>query len=263
MGAFRRLAFFVYAFATILGVGYLALLWFSWEPLMPAAGWLAGQQWFFVFEAVLLGIVLAGTLVVLVRAIAAPPTASRLRIERDAGTVDIARDAIVSTARDAVESHRGLAVKDVHVKIVGKRDPRVRLRMKVDPGRSGMLEQLGSRLTDEVAASVNALTGHPLDSLRISFAKPDGRHASRTSAVAVAAASPAAPISPTEASAGRPSGASDGFGTTGASESVYAQAAPNASVAPEALSFDAEDMADEAVAGAEGASFNTVAAMSR
>lgn len=263
MGAFRRLAFFVYAFATILGVGYLALLWFSWEPLMPAAGWLAGQQWFFVFEAVLLGIVLAGTLVVLVRAIAAPPTASRLRIERDAGTVDIARDAIVSTARDAVKSHRGLAVKDVHVKIVGKRDPRVRLRMKVDPGRSGMLEQLGSRLTEEVAASVNALTGHPLDSLRISFAKPDGRHAPRMSAAAAAAASPAAPISPTEASAGRPSGASDDFGTTSASESVYAQAAPNASVAPEALNFDAEDMADEAAAGAEGASFNTVAAMSR
>ena len=179
MGAMKRIALLVFAVATVLGVGYLAILWFAWPPVMPAATWLASQAWFFVVEAVLLGIVLVGTVVFLVWAIAAPGTSSRLRIEQNDGEIDISRDAIVSTARKAIESHRGLTAKDVRMKIVGKRDPKLRLRIKVDPGRHGMLEPLGSTLADEVTASVTSLTGYPIDKLRISFTQTDAANSAK------------------------------------------------------------------------------------
>lgn len=236
MGTIKRMALFVFAMATMLGVGFLAMLWFAWDPVMPAIGWLAGQQWFFIVEAALLGIVLVGTIALLVWAIAAPRTSSRLRIEREDGEVDISRDAIVSTARNTIEAHRGLAAKDVRMKIVGKRDPKLRLRIKVDPGRSGMLEQLGTTLTNEVTTAVNALTGHPLDRLRISFTKVESAYAAKgAGAASVQSYQPQQPQQPQQP----------------------ARAPHPARV------LTAEEMADEAVAGSEGASLNTAAAMAR
>ena len=225
MGAIKRIALFVFALATILGVGILALLLFAWEPIMPAATWIAGQQWFFIVEAVLLGIVLLGAIVMLIWAIAAPGKSSRLLIEREDGEIDISRDAINSTARSTIEAHRGLEVKDVRMKIVGKRDPKLRLKIKVNPGRTGSLEQLGAHLTDEVAASVNSLTGHPLDKLRITFTKPEYSHTARGAIVT-------APVT-----------------STPSSQAV--------------ATMSASEMADEAIAGSEGASLNTAAAMAR
>lgn len=240
MGAIKRIALIVFALATVLGVGYLAILWFAWGPVMPAAQWLAGQQWFFIVEAVLLGIVLVGTIAMLVWAIAAPGTSSRLLIERADGEVDISKDAIVSTARNTIEAHRGLTAKDIRMKIVGKGDPKLRLRIKVDPGRNGMLEQLGGTLTDEVAASVNALTGHPLDKLRITFAKSDTTHAKKGTV--------------THPVYSAPSGTGQAYAT---------QSAVPVSNVQRVSSMSVEDMADEAVAGSEGASLNTAAALAR
>ncbi|WP_180326504.1 alkaline shock response membrane anchor protein AmaP [Raoultibacter phocaeensis] len=239
MGAIKRIALLVFAVATVLGVGYLAILWFAWGPVMPAALWLADQQWFFIVEAVLLGIVLVGTIALLVWAIAAPGTSSRLLIERADGEVDISKDAIVSTARNTVEAHRGLTAKDIRMKIVGKGDPKLRLRIKVDPGRNGMLEQLGSRLTDEVSASVNALTGHPIDKLRITFAKPDVAHAKNGSVSQTA------------------------YTSNSASQAYAPQSAVPVSNVSQVSNMTVEEMADEAVAGSEGASLNTAAALAR
>ena len=60
----------------------LASLWFAWEPLFPAIAWLMGMPWFYVVEAVLLGITAVGLLVVLIRAISAPGKHSQLELER-------------------------------------------------------------------------------------------------------------------------------------------------------------------------------------
>ena len=119
------------------------------------------------------------------------------------------------------------------MKIVGKRDPKLRLRIKVDPGRSGMLEQLGTTLTNEVTTAVNALTGHPLDRLRISFTKRESAQAAKgAGAASVQSYQPQQPQQPARA--------------------------PHP-----ARVLTAEEMADEAVAGSEGASLNTAAAMAR
>lgn len=255
MGAIKRSALLVFAAATILGVGFLAILWFAWDPVMPAAGWLASQPWFFVVEAVLLGIVLVGALVALVWALAAPRTSSRLLVKRGDGEIDIAREAIVSTARKTVESHRGLVAKDVRMKIVGKRDPKLRLRIKVDPGRSGMLEQLGSTLTGEVTASVNALTGHPLDRLRISFVKSESAHASKGAGIVTAPA--VQPQRPEQIGA-----APQPMQQQQPAQQPAQTWQPVSSSQPAPV-LTVEDMVDDAVAGSEGASLNTAAALAR
>ena len=72
MGKFKRFCMIVFVVAAVLGIGVLAALWFAWEPLFPAIAWLMSMPWFFVVEAVLLGITALGLLVVLIRAITAP-----------------------------------------------------------------------------------------------------------------------------------------------------------------------------------------------
>ena len=60
MGKLRRTAMIVFVVAAVLGVGVLAALWFAWEPLFPFIAWLVSMDWFFVVEAILLGITAIG-----------------------------------------------------------------------------------------------------------------------------------------------------------------------------------------------------------
>ncbi|MFQ9181417.1 MAG: hypothetical protein ACLR3C_17185 [Eggerthella lenta] len=55
MGKFKRFCMIVFVVAAVLGIGVLAALWFAWEPRFGNA-WLMSTPWFFVVEAVLLGI---------------------------------------------------------------------------------------------------------------------------------------------------------------------------------------------------------------
>ena len=141
MGKFKRFCMIVFVVAAVLGIGVLAALWFAWEPLFPAIAWLMSMPWFFVVEAVLLGITALGLLVVLIRAITAPG-----------------------------KSHHGLSTDNVKVHITNKHDPRMSIHAKIDPGRNAELGQLGAKLQDEIAATLEAFTGYPVDSVRITFA---------------------------------------------------------------------------------------------
>ena len=143
----------VFVVAAVLGIGVLAALWFAWEPLFPAIAWLMSMPWFFVVEAVLLGITALGLLVVLIRAITAPGKNSQLELERDNGSIAITQNAIQSTVKHVVEH-----------------DPRMSIHAKIDPGRNAELGQLGAKLQDEIAATLEAFTGYPVDSVRITFA---------------------------------------------------------------------------------------------
>ena len=89
MGKFKRFCMIVFVVAAVLGIGVLAALWFAWEPLFPAIAWLMAMPWFYVVEAVLLGITAVGLLVVLIRALTAPGKNSQLEIERDNAKVRI------------------------------------------------------------------------------------------------------------------------------------------------------------------------------
>ena len=99
MGKFKRFCMIVFVVAAVLGIGVLAALWFAWEPLFPAIAWLMSMPWFFVVEAVLLGITALGLLVVLIRAITAPGKNSQLELERDNGSIAITQNAIQSTVK--------------------------------------------------------------------------------------------------------------------------------------------------------------------
>ena len=166
MGKFKRFCMIVFVVAAVLGIGVLAALWFAWEPLFPAIAWLMSMPWFFVVEAVLLGITALGLLV----AITAPGKNSQLELERDNGSIAITQNAIQSTVKHVVESHHGLSTDNVKVHITNKHDPRMSIHAKIDPGRNAELGQLGAKLQDEIAATLEAFTGYPVDSVRITFA---------------------------------------------------------------------------------------------
>ena len=170
MGKFKRFCMIVFVVAAVLGIGVLAALWFAWEPLYPAIAWLMAMPWFYVVEAVLLGITAVGLLVVLIRALTAPGRNSQLELERDNGSIAITQNAIQSTVKHVVESHHGLSTDNVKVHITNKHDPRMSIHAKIDPGRNAELGQLGAKLQDEIAATLEAFTGYPVDSVRITFA---------------------------------------------------------------------------------------------
>ena len=170
MGKFKRFCMIVFVVAAVLGIGVLAALWFAWEPLFPAIAWLMSMPWFFVVEAVLLGITALGLLVVLIRAITAPGKNSQLELERDNGSIAITQNAIQSTVKHVVESHHGLSTDNVKVHITNKHDPRMSIHAKIDPGRNAELGELGAKLQNEISSTLEAFTGYPVDSVRITFA---------------------------------------------------------------------------------------------
>ena len=156
MGKLRRTAMIVFVVAAVLGVGVLAALWFAWEPLFPFIAWLVSMDWFFVVEAILLGITAIGLLVVLIRALTAPGKNSQLELERGNGSIAITQNAIQSTVKHVVEAHHGLKTDSVRVEILGNHDPRMAIHAKIDPGRNAELGQLGAKLQDEIAATLEA-----------------------------------------------------------------------------------------------------------
>ena len=170
MGKFKRFCMVVFVVAAVLGIGVLAALWFAWEPLFPAIAWLMAMPWFYVVEAVLLGITAVGLLVVLIRALTAPGKNSQLEIERDNGSIAITQNAIQSTVKHVVEAHHGLSTDNVKVDITNKHDPRMAFHAKIDPGRNAELGELGAKLQNEISSTLEAFTGYPVDSVRITFA---------------------------------------------------------------------------------------------
>ena len=175
MGKFKRFCMIVFVVAAVLGIGVLAALWFAWEPLFPAIAWLMSMPWFFVVEAVLLGITALGLLVVLIRAITAPGKNSQLELERDNGSIAITQNAIQSTVKHVVESHHGLSTDNVKVHITNKHDPRMSIHAKIDPGRNAELGQLGAKLQDEIAmALVKAQVGQTVKVLVEGFGRNEG-----------------------------------------------------------------------------------------
>ena len=170
MGKFKRFCMIVIVVAAVLGIGVLAAPWFAWEPLFPAIAWLMAMPWFYVVEAVLLGITAVGLLVVLIRALTAPGKNSQLEIERDNGSIAITQNAIQSTVKHVVEAHHGLSTDNVKVEITNKHDPRMAIHAKIDPGRNAELGELGAKLQNEISSTLEAFTGYPVDSVRITFA---------------------------------------------------------------------------------------------
>ncbi len=170
MNMVTRLGIVVFVIAAVLGIGVLAVLWFSWEPLLPMAYWLVGMDWFNVALLVVLGIVALGLVVLLIYALAAKHKGSELSLRHNDGTVTITKEAIRSTAERTLARNRGIKVNDLKIGIHGKRNPDISVKADVEPGSNADLASLGESLMSEVASSISLLTGYPVKRVDITFA---------------------------------------------------------------------------------------------
>lgn len=164
-----RIGLIAFVIIALLSMGTLAALWFAWEPMMPFVIWLLSMKWFYTVETVLLAITGAGLLVMLVSAIAMPGKRSKLTVQKDDGSVNITQSATQATVRHVIEGHHGLSASSAHVTITGKRNPRMTVHAKVDPGSNANLSELGATLQREIASSLQAFTGYPVDGVDITF----------------------------------------------------------------------------------------------
>lgn len=169
MGKFKRFCMIAFVIASVLSVGVLAALWFSWQPLFPAISWLVATSWFFTVEAILLGIMAVGLLVIFVDALVAPSRNSKLEMKRDGGCVAITQGALQSTVRHVIENHSDMKVDNIKIHIENKNQPRLSIHAKIDPGHNAGLGTMGTKLQNEIAASIEAFTEFPVDSVRITF----------------------------------------------------------------------------------------------
>ena len=170
MGKLKRFSMIAFVVAAVLGIGVLAALWFGWQPLLPAISWLMGMAWFYVVEAILLGITALGLIIVFIRAITAPGKGSQLELQRGGGSIAITQNAIQSTVKHVIDGHNGLTVDYIKVNITHKHSPRMAIHAKIDPGRNAELGELGAKLQDEISATLEAFTGYPVESVHITFA---------------------------------------------------------------------------------------------
>lgn len=168
MGMLKRFFLFVFVIAALVSVGVLSVLWFAWEPLLSALTWLTGMTWFFVLVGILILITAVGLITILIRALIAPDIAS-LMFERTNGSIAITQTTIKSTVRRVVEAHPGLNVTDISADVASKRNPRILIHATIDAGRNAELDELGTRLQNEIAATLEAFTGYPVKSVRITF----------------------------------------------------------------------------------------------
>lgn len=170
MNMITRLGIMVFVIAAVLGIGVLATLWFSWEPLLPAAYWLASMNWFDIALLVVLSITALGLAALLIYAIAAKHKGSALSLKSDDGTVTITKEAIRSTAEHTLKNNHNLKVDDLKIGIRGKRNPDISIKANVEPGSRSNLTSLGASLQSDVASSISSLTGYPVKAVDITFA---------------------------------------------------------------------------------------------
>lgn len=174
MGKLMRASMVLFALAAALSLGALATLWFAWDPLLPLVAWVARMGWFNAALLALLAITAAGIVALLVTAVAMPGRRAGLVLAQESGRVTITKDALRSTVAQVIESHDALSCKRAQVRITGRRDPRIRIKAKVDPATSANLSTLGLALQHEVAERVGAFAGYPVQTVDITFAKGTG-----------------------------------------------------------------------------------------
>ncbi|MEY8561775.1 alkaline shock response membrane anchor protein AmaP [Eggerthellaceae bacterium 3-80] len=169
MGKFKRLCLIVFIIAAIIGVGMLAVQWFSFDALMPTYSFFATMPWFFVVEAILLIIVAIGVIYLLGKALFTPGIGRNLTIVRDQGSVSITREALASTVTHVVDAHPGLSVERVRIHILKPRNPRINVEVRVDPGSHSQLAHLGETLQQEITAALEAFSGAPVNHVKVVF----------------------------------------------------------------------------------------------
>lgn len=172
MDTLWRIGLISFALAALVSVGMLAALWTAWSPVMPAVSIVAGQSWFAVAELVLLGITAAGLVGMIVFALAAPRASKRLFVRHGDGGVNISQTALRSVVEQTIARHRGLRAESVHAKAVGKKNPRLKIRAKVNPGTNVDLGELGSQLQHEIADAVEHFASCPVKTVDLTFVQP-------------------------------------------------------------------------------------------
>ncbi len=169
MGKLTRACLLLFIVFAILSIGVLAIPWFQWHPFNASILFLKQQSWFSLTESVLLAFTALGLLTLLGYALFSPSKKGQLEFRYGNGTITISKDAIESTVKHVVEQSRGITVSNIAVRILGSSEPRVSIRLKVNPGRNSELGKLGVQLQEEISASVCAFAGYPIHRVDITF----------------------------------------------------------------------------------------------
>ncbi len=170
MGKLKRFCLIAFALALIVGVGFLAVEYVAYAPLLPYTRAIASMSWFFVLYNAVLGVIALGTVVLLAVGLFSPGRGKRLEVKRDQGSVIITRTAISSTVRHAIESHPPLKVEKTSVRIKNGRNPAISVSARVDPGSRGDLSSLGQTLQRQVSERLNVFSGARVKRVDIVFA---------------------------------------------------------------------------------------------
>lgn len=167
----KRICLLIYSLSSLIGVGILAALWFPLYPVLPLISWLMYMPWFYVLEAVLLGIVGFGILFTLFKAIITPGENAQLHVSREGGCISISKSALQSDIAHIIDSHKGMTLVKAKVHISGKKNPQIKASIKIDPGSNTQLNDLGTTLQSEIAQSLENFTGHPPSAIHVTFTK--------------------------------------------------------------------------------------------
>ncbi|NHM16855.1 alkaline shock response membrane anchor protein AmaP [Eggerthellaceae bacterium zg-887] len=170
MGKLKRFCLIAFALALIIGVGFLAVEYVAYAPLLPYTRAIASMSWFYVLYNAVLGIIALGTVVLLAVGLFSPGRGKRLEVKRDQGSVIITRTAISSTVRHAIESHPPLKVEKTSVRIKNGRNPAISVSARVNPGSRGDLSSLGQTLQRQVSERLNVFSGARVKRVDIVFA---------------------------------------------------------------------------------------------
>ncbi|NHM14963.1 alkaline shock response membrane anchor protein AmaP [Xiamenia xianingshaonis] len=170
MGKLKRFCLIAFALALIIGVGFLAVEYVAYAPLLPYTRAIVSMSWFYVLYNAVLGVIALGTVVLLAVGLFSPGRGKRLEVKRDQGSVIITRTAISSTVRHAIESHPPLKVEKTSVRIKNGRNPAISVSARVNPGSRGDLSSLGQTLQRQVSERLNVFSGARVKRVDIVFA---------------------------------------------------------------------------------------------
>ncbi len=169
MGGFKRFCLILFVLLGGAGLAALVLPWFG--PWTREATALLLIDWYYYTTEALAGVLALGLLVILFRAILAPPKRDSIVVNtHDGGKVTVARPAIAAQAAHIVESTGACTASKVDVKI--HRDS-VDVFVRVTPAYSLDVLAAGEVLHNQLTQDLAMLVGDKLNVVSLEFAEPD------------------------------------------------------------------------------------------
>ena len=169
MGGFKRFCLILFVLLGGAGLAALVLPWFG--PWTREATALLAIDWYYYTTEALAGVLALGLLVILFRAILAPPKRDSIVVNtHDGGKITVSRAAIAAQAAHIVEATGACTASKVDVRL--RRDA-VDVFVRVTPAFSIDAIAAGEVLHNQLTQDLAMLVGDKLNQVSLEFAEPD------------------------------------------------------------------------------------------